>query len=135
VKDDTITEKDQQTFVNNGPGQWLSPFLDVFGMKEGKSLMYAIPMDVDKEAANKVSPEESARLQKDATKNLYNIGIAERERRNQASKVTAVISVVYVVWASLIADDGGIGGHVLRFLSILPLFFTFGFKLSAETGL
>ena len=125
----------QDSFVNNGPGQWLSPYLDIFGMKEGKSLMYAIPVDVDKDVANKVSPEESARLQEDATKNLYNIGTAERQRRDQASKITAVITVVYVVWASLIADDGGIGGHVLRFLSILPLFFTFGFKLSADTGL
>jgi hypothetical protein len=129
------TDKALPEFVNTGPGQWLSPYLDLFGMKEGKTLMYAIPMDVDEDTANKLSADESTRLQAVAAKNFYNIGLAERERRAQASKVSAVITAVYVVWASLIADDGGIGGHLLRFLSILPLFFTIGFKDSAATGL
>jgi hypothetical protein len=45
------------------------------------------------------------------------------------------LSAAYVGWASLIADDGGLSGHILRFLSVIPLFLAVGYKLSAETGL
>jgi hypothetical protein len=109
----------------------MTPFLDLFGFKEGKRMNYAIPMDVVGQSnVSKISDADAARLREEATKTLSNIGTEERERRAQAAKVFGIITALYSVWAALIADDGGLSGHILRFLSIIPLFFTVGYKLS-----
>lgn len=120
-----------EQFVNDGAMAWMQPFLGTFGMTEGKSLNYALPL----EAKATTTDEQAALLRKEAASNLTNIGMDERERRGQAAKVFAVLTTVYAVWAAIIVDDGGLAGHVVRFGIVLPLFFTFGYKLSEETGL
>mmetsp|Transcript_19670 Transcript_19670/g.36715 ORF Transcript_19670/g.36715 Transcript_19670/m.36715 type:complete len:197 (-) Transcript_19670:49-639(-) len=134
---DADSKETQGEFVNNGPNAWLSPYLDLFGMSEGKKLVYALPLPFDDDNSNdsKVNDAEAARLREEAAKNLINIGTEERERRAQASKVAGVVTAVYATWAALIADTGGLEGHIFRFLTIFPLFFTLGYKLSAEQGL
>jgi hypothetical protein len=127
-------ELNESEFINNGPLAWMNTYLDLFGVREGKSMFYGpIPIDVDD--SKRVSEEEAAALRKNAAKNLENIGNDERQRRTFAGNIFAAVTAAYVVWAALVADNGAIEGHLLRFLSILPLFFTVGYKLSAETGL
>jgi hypothetical protein len=124
-----------KNFVNDGPLAWMKPFLIAFGMTEGKSLNYAFPTVLDDKSSTTTDNEQAARLREEAGRNLMNIGLEERQRRGQAAQVSAVLTAVYAIWAALIADNGGIGGHIIRFGTVLPLFFTFGYKLSQEKGL
>jgi hypothetical protein len=133
-------DDDDDDFVNDGPLAWMRPYLTVFGMTEGKTLNFALPFDLDDDSKNFNSDEQAAaaaaaRLREEAARTLTNIGAEERERRGQAATVFAVLTAMYAVWSSLIADDGGLAGHLIRFGIVLPLFFTFGYKLSEETGL
>jgi hypothetical protein len=126
--------KEKKAFVNDGPLAGLSPYLDKLGLKEGKSVfMGALAIDVDESKRN--SEEEAAALRQKSAQDLTNIGMDERERRDKAGNVMWAVSAVYVAWASLIADDGGLSGHFLRFLSVIPLFLADGYKVSAKTGL
>jgi hypothetical protein len=121
-------------FVNDGPLAWMTTYLDQFGLKEGKSVFFgALAIDVDD--SKRSSQEEAAALRQKSAQDLTNIGMDERERRDKAGNVMWAVSAAYVVWASLIADDGGLSGHFLRFLSVIPLFLAVGYKLSAKTGL
>lgn len=125
---------EKEAFVNDGPLAWMTTYLDKFGLKEGKSVFLgALSVDVD-ESKRKPEEEASALRQKSA-EDLTNIGMDERDRRDKAGNVMWAVSAAYVAWASLIADDGGLSGHFLRFLSVIPLFLAVGYKLSAETGL
>jgi hypothetical protein len=139
TNDDDDDDDDDDDFVNDGPLAWMRPYLTVFGMTEGKTLNFALPFDLDDDSKNFNSDEQTAaaaaRLREEASRTLTNIGAEERERRGQAATVFAVLTAMYAVWSSLIADDGGLAGHLIRFGIVLPLFFTFGYKLSEETGL
>jgi hypothetical protein len=120
-------------FVNEGPLAWMSTFLDLFGMKEGKSLFFALPLDVDED--KRASPQDAKQLKAAAAVDLVNISSEERARRGKAGSYMWALSSVYVLWASLVADNGDLLGHVLRLLAAFPVFFALGFQLSAETGL
>jgi hypothetical protein len=127
-------EKNKQEFVNDGPLAWMKRYLDMFGVREGKAIAYGpIPVDVDE--SKRPTPEVAQQLRQDAAKLFQNIGMDERERRAFAGNIFAAVTAAYAIWASLLADQGNVEGHVLRFLSVIPLFFTVGYKLSAETGL
>jgi hypothetical protein len=120
--------------VNNGQLAGLSPYLDKLGLKEGKSVyLGGLAIDVDESKRN--SEEEATALRQKSTEDLTNIGMDERERRDKAGNVIWAVSAAYVVWASIFADDGGLSGHFLRFLSVIPLFLADGYKVSAKTGL
>lgn len=121
-------------FQNDGPLAWMQDFLDLFGIKEGKGMAYG-PIPVDVEDSERVSPEVVAQRRQKATQDLVNIGPQERQRREVAGNVLACISAVYVVWATLFADHGDFGGHVLRLLAVIPIFLAVGYKESAKTGL
>ncbi|KAG7362900.1 hypothetical protein IV203_026260 [Nitzschia inconspicua] len=125
------TDQETTDFVNDGPMAWMKPYLDLFGMTEGNTLNYALPS----EAKINTTDEQAAQLRKEAARTLTNIGREERQRRGQAANVFAILTAVYAVWAALVADNGGLEGHLVRFGTVLPLFFTFGYKLSEETGL
>jgi hypothetical protein len=123
-----------QGFENDGPLAWLQMYLDMFGLKEGKSIAYGpIPVTIDE--SKRPSSDVAEKMRNDAAENLQNIGMDERQRRDNAANVMAVVAVVYATWSALFADHGGVGGHVLRFLTVIPLFLAYGYKLSAQTGL
>jgi len=121
----------QKAFVNDGAFSFMQPFLGVF--EEGKTTNYAVPLPVDE--ADIPSEEEQIMRRTEAAANMTNIGMEERERRGDAASIFQKITIGYAFYSSLFLDDGGIGGHLARFAIVLPLFFTFGFKKSAESGL
>ena len=132
-RDSSVTEQKSE-FVNDGLFSWMTPYLNLFGIQEGKSVWFGpIPVDID--TSNQPSMEQAAQLRKEAADNLMNIGMDERERRAQASNVFAVLTAVYMTVSTLALDHGDLNGHLLRFMSVIPLFFTTGYKLSADTGL
>lgn len=93
------------------------------------------PVPVDLDDSELVPEEEAQARRQQAAQDLVNIGVEERQRRDRASSIVGALSVAYIGWASIVADDGGVNGHLLRFLSVIPVFFAVGYKLSAETGL
>eukprot|EP00977_Amphora_coffeiformis_P021289 scaffold9134_cov170-Amphora_coffeaeformis.AAC.13 len=111
----------------------MQPFLNTMGFVEGSTLKGAVPMKTDD--VKRVGDAEATARRQEAADNLQNIGQEERDRRDQIGNIMIAVSAVYVVWASLIADDGGFTGHALRALLAVPLFFATGFKLSAREGL
>jgi hypothetical protein len=123
-----------QGFENDGPLAWLQMYLEMFGLKEGKSIAYGpIPVNIDE--SKRPSSDVAKKMRNDAADNLQNIGMDERQRRDNAANVMAVVTAVYATWVALFADHGGFDGHVLRFLTVIPLFLAYGYKLSAQTGL
>mmetsp|Transcript_5365 Transcript_5365/g.7017 ORF Transcript_5365/g.7017 Transcript_5365/m.7017 type:complete len:194 (-) Transcript_5365:270-851(-) len=126
------TSLDSMHFVNDGPFSWMGRYLDLFGMTEGKKLYGAIPLEA---RAAEVDANEVAKRRAQAAVDMMNIDIDERERRNNIGNVLAAATSVYVLWAALYADDGGLEGHLLRFLTFIPLGFAAGFKISAKAGL
>lgn len=128
------SETGQDEFVNDGPLAWLQPYLDMFGIEpdSGKQVFFGpIAVNVDKP----VDEATATKRRQQAAEDMVNIGPEERSRRDKAGNVMLSLASIYVVWASLFADDGGIGGHFLRFLSIFPIFLGVGYKLSAKFGL
>ena len=149
VADDSLGTKSSQTldvnfeeskttiqtkgaFVNDGLFSWMTNFMTMY--EDGKSVPLGIPMTSSSES-RKASPETIALQKKEYSDNLTNIGWEERERRRQAADIFAVVTAVYVLWASLIVDQGDLQGHLLRFMSFLPLFLAVGLKKSAQSGL
>lgn len=129
------TESFQQgEFVNDGLFSWMQPYLNLYGMTEGKMLKYGIPFDVDDSQKLRSSTEAEALRQK-SIDNFTNIGMEERQRRAGGAVVAAKLAAVYAVSSSLFLDDGSLDGHLARFAVVLPLFFARGYKLSADTGL
>jgi hypothetical protein len=128
------TSSSEKEFVNEGLFAWMGQYLSLAGLKEGKGIMYgAFPVDVDE--SKRPTTDETEKLRQKAAEDLINIGPEERKRRDEAGTVMLGLAAVYIAWASLIADDGGITGNLLRFFSILPLFLGIGYKRSAATGL
>jgi hypothetical protein len=128
------TDSEKGAFVNDGPLAGMTTYLDKLGVKEGRSIYFGgLTTDVDESKRN--SEEDAAALRQKSSEDLTNIGMDERDRRDKAGDVMWAVSAAYVGWASLIADDGGFAGHILRFLSVIPLFLAVGYKASAETGL
>lgn len=123
-----------QEFVNSGPLAWMGTYLDGLGIEEGKAVYFG-PIAVDVDESKRVSDSEASARREKAARELTNIGEEERRRRNQAGDVMAVLSAVYVAWATILGDDGGFSGHVLRMLSVFPVFLAVGYKLSAQSGL
>ena len=133
TKRETTTSPQNKEFQNDGPFAWMQPFLNTLGFVEGSTLKGAVPTKSD--GKDRVSEAEASDRRKEAADNLQNIGQDERDRRDRIGNIMLVVSAMYTVWASLIADDGGLTGHALRALLALPLFFATGFKLSAQEGL
>jgi hypothetical protein len=125
---------DSSSYQNDGPFAFMQDVLEIGGLtKEGKSIYYGVfTKDTDRDTT---STEDAAKLRQLAAENLTNIDDAERARRDQAGNVMAVVSALYVIWASLVADDGGFGGHVLRLFAVMPIFLAYGYKESAKAGL
>ena len=122
------------SYQNDGPFAFMQDFLEIGGLtKEGKSIYFgAFTKDAN---PNATPAEEAAKVRQLASENLTNIDDAERARRDQAGDVMTVLSAMYVLWASLFADDGGFGGHVLRMIAVMPIFLAYGYKKSAQSGL
>jgi hypothetical protein len=131
VEEDRITSKSQGAFVNDGPFSWMTNYL--FLHETGKSMAFGIPVDADE--SRETSPDQIARQKQELATNLMNIGMEERERRRQAGNVFVVVTAVYALWAALVGDHGDFQGHVLRFMSVLPLFLAQGYRKSAKAGL
>lgn len=121
-------------FVNDGPLAWMSTYLDLFGVKEGKSV-YLGPFPTEVVDSKRLADSEASARRQQAAQELININDDERQRRDEAGTVMGALSAIYVVWATLIGDDGGLSGHFLRLLSAFPIFLAVGYKLSAKTGL
>ncbi|GKY99236.1 hypothetical protein MPSEU_000878900 [Mayamaea pseudoterrestris] len=122
------------SFQNDGPFSFMQPSLENMGIQEGKSIVngvFTAPVSND----SSLSTEERRTRREEATKNLMNIDMTERERRFQIGTIATYASAAYVVWAGLFADDGGIGGHLLRFLAIIPILIAVGYRTSAKEGI
>lgn len=130
----STTSSLQSSYQNDGPFAFMQDMLEIGGLtKEGKSIYYGV---LTKDANPKsTSPEEAAQLRQIAAENLTNIDDAERARRDQAGDIMIAVSALYVIWASLIADDGEFGGHILRMAALMPIFLAYGYKESAKSGL
>lgn len=121
------------SYQNDGPFGFLQQFLEIGGLtKEGKSIYFGA---FTKDATNATPPEEAAQLRQTAAESLTNIGDEERARRDQAGDIMTVVSAIYILWATLIADDGGFSGHVVRMAAAMPIFLAYGYKESAKSGL
>jgi hypothetical protein len=122
------------SYQNDGPFAFMQSALELGGLtSEGKSIYYGVFTKDSDPRVN--SPEEAERLRQRAAERLTNIDDAERNRRDQAGNAMTILSAIYVLWASLIADDGGVGGHILRMVAALPIFLAVGYKKSAKEGL
>jgi hypothetical protein len=135
-KSDSMTskKKSQQkvAFVNDGPFSFMTNYLS--SHETGKSMAFGIPFDAD-ENRKASSPDQIALQKQELSRNLMNIGMDERERRRQAANIFTIVTAVYAMWAALVGDHGDFQGHVLRFMSVLPMFFVLGYKKSADQGL
>lgn len=134
------SQSQEEGFENDGPFAWLLPYMDAIGFKQGNSVQGGIPSNSDNSkkqggGGGGLSEAEGASRRQQASEDLQNIGPEERERRDRNGDVMIAVSVAYATWAGLIADDGGLTGHLLRALLALPLFLAVGLKLSAQTGL
>ena len=123
-------------FQNDGPFAWMLPYMSTMGFVQGNTLMGAIPMKPDSNSNNNMVTEtEAAARRQEAAASLQNIGPEERQRRDRNGNIMIALSATYVTWASFLADDGGVTGHVLRAFLAMPLFLAVGLKLSAQEGL
>lgn len=123
---------------NDGPFAWMTPYVDLFGYRPGKSLVGAIPTDIKASpdyGTLKLTQEEISDRRVAAERDLTNISPEERQRRAEVAQVALKVCGVYAIFSSLILDDGGVGGHFARFAVILPLFAYRGYDLSAKSGL
>ena len=124
--------------VNDGPFAWMVPYLALFGFRNGKSLVGAIPTDPQASPdydTLKLTQKEISERSAAAERDLTNISPEERERRAEVAQVALKVCSAYAIFSSLILDNGNISGHFARFLVILPLFVYRGYDLSAKSGL
>jgi hypothetical protein len=121
------------SYNNDGPFAFMQDFLEMGGLtKEGKSIYFGV---LTKDSGTETPPEDAARLRQLAAENLTNIDDAERARRDQAGDVMTIVAILYTIWASLIADNGDFSGHIIRLVSMMPIFLAYGYKKSAKSGL
>jgi hypothetical protein len=121
----------EEPFVNDGPFSWMTNYLGVY--EDGKSLAYGVPVAADTTRTS--TPDTIAEEKQLFTENLMNIGTDERERRRKGAQVAWVVTAIYVLWASLIADHGDLAGHFARFMAFLPFSLAIGYQKSADSGL
>lgn len=104
-------------------------FRDVYVPDRGKEMFFGVfQRDVDRARV----PDEATRaeLRREASKQLVNIGAAERERRMDVGKGASALSALVVV------GQLATGATRLERLAVMiPLFFALGFVGSAKTGL
>jgi hypothetical protein len=134
VESDSVnTPIKKEDFENDGLFGWMQPFLKQFGIEEGKSLNYGlISKGVD--PSKRVSGEEAAKRRQAAQQQMVNIGPEERSRRDKAGNYVLLASAIYAAFACL-TDNGGLEGHFARFLTVIPFWLGYSFKLSAKEGL
>lgn len=123
---------------NDGPFAWMAPYVDLFGYRQGKSLVGAIPTDIKASPdydTLKLTQEQISERRAAAERDLTNISPEERERRAEVAQVALKVCGAYAIFSSLILDGGDAGGHFARFLVLLPLFAWRGYDLSAKSGL
>jgi hypothetical protein len=119
-------------FVNAGMFGFMAPFLELGGMKPGNKIVYGV---LTTKVDTQMTIGDRREQERVAAKTLVNIGDQERARRDKVGTVVLTICGIYALWAALIADDGGLYGHFVRFM-VLPTFgLGYGYKLSAQTGL
>lgn len=128
-------ESSNEPFENSGPLAWMQQYLDLAGIKPGENIAYGPFTTGPVKDSERISSDEASRRREEAAGNLQNIDNDERDRRLQISKLMTVATVAYAGWAALLGDQGDFRGHILRFLTFVPLMFTVGYRLSAETGL
>lgn len=132
VEENPASATESLEFVNGGPFSFMTPFLELGGIKSGKRITYGVmATDVDKQMIQEEKREQERR----ASQTLINIGDKERARREDVGNVILILSLTYSLWAALIADDGGLYGHFLRFMVFPTFALGYGYKLSAQTGL
>mmetsp|Transcript_18615 Transcript_18615/g.53510 ORF Transcript_18615/g.53510 Transcript_18615/m.53510 type:complete len:373 (-) Transcript_18615:244-1362(-) len=119
--------------VNDGPFAWLVTYVDLFGYRPGKTLVGAIPQDAT--SSTILSPSEISERRAAAERDLTNISPEERQRRAELAELALKVAGAYAIFSGLVLDDGGFGGHLARFLVLLPLFAWRGYDLSAKSGL
>lgn len=119
-------------FVNDGMFGFMAPFLEVAGMKTGNKIIYGV---LTTKVETEMTIDDRREQERIAAKTMVNIGDQERARRDKVGTVVLTVCGIYALWAALIADDGGLYGHFVRFM-VLPTFgLGYGYKLSAQTGL
>ena len=132
VEENPASATEALGFVNDGLFSFVAPFLEIGGIKSGKKITYGFfATEVDRQ----MTWEEKREQERTASQNLVNIGDKERARREKVGNVILILSLMYSLWAALIADDGGLYGHFLRFLVFPTFALGYGYKLSAQTGL
>mmetsp|Transcript_22953 Transcript_22953/g.26177 ORF Transcript_22953/g.26177 Transcript_22953/m.26177 type:complete len:206 (+) Transcript_22953:168-785(+) len=123
---------DLGTLQNDGQYSWLVPYTSLIGYKAGNTLVGGIP----KEASTKFSEEEKIELRRKAASELVNISDDERALRGKYSTYLYAAAASYAVYSSVILDDGGFGGHLIRFVGLFPLLVIGrGYQLSSQFGL
>jgi len=132
VEEAAASEKESSNFENDGIFRGMAPFLKLGGISTGKKIIYGVlTADVDKQ----LTREEMRKQEREASEKMVNIGDQERARRDKIGTIILALSGIYALWAALVADDGGLYGHFIRFM-VLPSFgLGYGYKLSAQTGL
>jgi len=123
----------RKIFVNDGLFSWMQPFLDMFGFVEGNTVYYGPGVAVDE--SNFPSLQEQFARRNEASENMMNIGMEERERRREGGEIAYKATIAYALFSSLLLDDGSLSGHFVRFAIALPLFFAIGYTKSADSGL
>jgi hypothetical protein len=130
-----ILNTGKDDFENDGMFGWMIPYLGMMGMEDGKVLKYGLlAVEPDQENTNSTR-EEFEIARQEAVRQMTNIGKEERRRRDQVGDVLIPLTTFYAVFSSLFLDDGTLLGRLARFAIVIPLFFTFGYKVSAKTGL
>lgn len=138
-RDDSISSASSSTrtssdiFVNDGPLAGFPAALELIGLTEGKSIAFGM-FSKEVDHGQVVSEDEAIKRRANAAAELVNIDMEERYRRKQAGDILTVVAAVYILWATLIADDGGLLGHLIRAVSFFPVFFAYAYKQSAKLG-
>ena len=103
----------RKIFVNDGLFSWMQPFLDMFGFVEGNTVYYGPGVAVDE--SNFPSLQEQFARRNEASENMMNIGMEERERRREGGEIAYKATIAYALFSSLLLDDGSLSGHFVRF--------------------
>jgi len=130
------SHQEEEEFVNDNPfGRFMKTYLDKFGVREGKGIVFGpIPVDIDE--SKRLVEADAKKLRQAAKRDLINISWEERDRRNKAGNLMFVVTALSVAWATLFVDKGDFTGHLIRFgATVVPSFLAVGYKLSARTGL
>ena len=126
----------KEQFANDGIFSWMTPYMDVFGFKEGNTMVGAIPTSIDRTVTGAVlDPSVIDERRRVAARDLVNIGLEERSRRTEIGNVGLKVAAVYAVFATLFLDQGDLGGHLARFTVLLPFLFGYAFRESGKEGL